>query len=439
MSNNATKPNPNSSSSALKNIDSNVGSNSKRRPHPKSTNGPPSIDVTGTAPPEENKVKTSKMASISSRKVDAEGKQETSSKKRHKKDFTPSSSVSSDDDSDKRSSTSSSATAFLTNPVSCTESTDEAQSQEALSTERTAKYPPWVTVTADSVISSFDLKNVITMFNNFKANYQEMTKAKYDEMVQIVQAGQTEFKELLTAELLREYNPIKLPKFKEGRLFTLLCNSWATKGCCDIREAFVTKANILACPLFTGFCVHIDFHPFSLDYDVGKSLGLDALTGNRQFSNKLVGAYHSMVVAPLMTCVDVASTSSRTNTDAFEQIHWQHSSKFLCLDKGIPHMEHLYNGWLGHANWDRLKEIDMFASAREIFFRAISSIAQNADGHSNFNEETVLKFLKGVVEENLSCMYVPAYQTYVTKQGKSYNSITRIRRAISSKIQRQSL
>ena len=171
MSNNATKPNPNSSSSALKNIDSNVGSNSKRRPHPKSTNGPPSIDVTGTAPPEENKVKTSKMASISSRKVDAEGKPETSSKKRHKKDFTPSSSVSSDDDSDKRSSsTSSSATAFITNPVSCTDSTDQAQSQEALSTEQTAeKHPPWVPVTADSVISNLKdkLTDITVTMNSF--------------------------------------------------------------------------------------------------------------------------------------------------------------------------------------------------------------------------------------------------------------------------------
>ena len=41
--------------------------------------------------------------------------------------------------------------------------------------------------------------------------------------------------------------------------------------------------------------------------------------------------------------------------------------------------------------------------------------------------------MKGVVEENLSCMHDPAYQTYVTKRGESYNGITRIRSAIGSK------
>ena len=410
----------------------NAGSNVKRRTRSQSANGSSSIDV--TAPPEQKKVKTSKMASNSSRKVDAEGKPETSSKTRHKKDSTPSSSVSSDDDSDKRSSsTSSSATAIFTIPVSCTDSTDEAQSQEALSTKRTAKYPAWVPITTDEVISSLKLENVITMFNNFMAGYQEMTKARYVEMRQVLQAGETEFKKLLTAALLEEFKSVLIPEYKDGCLLTLLCNSWATKGCCDILDASVTKANILASPLFTGFCIYVNIHPFSLDYDDGKTIGLDALTGDSQFSNHLIGAYHSMVIAPLMTYVNVASTSSRTHSDEFEQKHWKHSSKFLCLDKGVPHMEHLYNAKLAHSNWGRLKEIDMLASAREIFISALSSITQNADGHSKFTEATVLKLLKGVVEENPSCIRDPAYQTYVTKLGELYERITRIRIAIGSK------
>ena len=443
MSNNATKPNPNSSSSALKNIDSNVGSNSKRRPHPKSTNGPPSIDVTGTAPPEENKVKTSKMASISSRKVDAEGKPETSSKKRHKKDFTPSSSVSSDDDSDKRSSsTSSSATAFITNPVSCTDSTDQAQSQEALSTERTAKYPPWVTVTADSVISNLkDKLTDITVTMNSFTKKKPMTKAIYDEM--ILKAGEQDTllfeiikkRKLVPDEHLGKYSRVLYPEYKEGHPLSLLCFSWATAGCCSIREAFVTKASRSACPLFTGFCIYVNFHPFSLDYDDGKSLGLDALTGNRRNTNIIIGLYHSMVIETLLPYVDVASTSSKTHDDEFGRLHAQalFDGKILPMGR-MPHMELLYNAHLGHIHWNILKEIDISATEREILFMSISSIIQNPERHSsNFNEETALCYLKKIVEENPSCMRDPAYQTYVTKQGESYDEITRIRSAIGSK------
>ena len=76
----------------------------------------------------------------------------------------------------------------------------------------------------------------------------------------------------------------------------LLCNSWVTKGCCDIREASVTKVNILACLLFTWFCVHLNFNPFSLSYDDGKAVGLDALTGDSKFSNKLRGPTHGEFV-----------------------------------------------------------------------------------------------------------------------------------------------
>jgi hypothetical protein len=61
-------------------------------------------------------------------------------------------------------------------------------------------------------------------------------------------------------------------------------------------------------------------------------------------------------------------------------------------------MENFYNAVLGHANWNILKKIDMVASTQEIFIQAILSITQNADGNSNFNEATVLKFLRGVVE-----------------------------------------
>ena len=107
-------------------------------------------------------------------------------------------------------------------------------------------------------------------------------------MLQELQAGETEFKNLLTVAHLGENNPIQILKYKDSCLLCLLCNSWVTKGCCDIQEASITKENILACPLFTWFCVHLDFHPFSLSYDNGKAVGLDTLTGEIEFSKKLV-------------------------------------------------------------------------------------------------------------------------------------------------------
>ena len=128
------------------------------------------------------------------------------------------------------------------------------------------------------------------MFNNFKDGYQ-------DEMLQELQAGETEFKKLLTVSLLGENNLIQILKYKDSCLFLcLLCNSWVTKGCCDIREASVTKVNILACLLFTWFCVHLNFNPFSLSYDDKKAVGLDALTGDSKFSNKLRGPTHGEFV-----------------------------------------------------------------------------------------------------------------------------------------------
>jgi len=260
-----------------------------------------------------------------------------------------------------------------------------------------------------------------------------MTEARYDEMLEELEAGETKFKEFLPDALKGEYNHVQIPEYKDKCLFCLLCNSWATKGDHSLLDAFVTKANILACPLFTRFCVHINFHPFSLSYGDGKSIGLDALTGDSQFSNELVGAYHSMVIGPLMTYINVTSTSSRTHSGEFERMHWEQSTKFLCLGKGIPHMEHLYNAKLAHSNWGLLKEIDMLGSTRELFIRAISSIIQNADGHSKFTEATVLKFLKGVVEDNPSCMRDPAYQIYVAKKGESYDGIKGIRSEISMK------
>jgi hypothetical protein len=81
-------------------------------------------------------------------------------------------------------------------------------------------------------------------------------------------------------------------------------------------------------------------------------------------------------------------------------------------------MENLYNAEFSHANWNILKEIDMLASAWEIFMGAILSITQNMHWHSKFTEATVLKFLKSVVIENPSCMRDLAYQTYVTKWGE---------------------
>ena len=127
------------------------------------------------------------------------------------------------------------------------------------------------------------------MFNNFKDGYQ-------DEMLQELQAGETEFKKLLTVSLLGENNPIQILKYKDScRFLCLVCNSWVTKRCYDIREASVTKANILACPLFTWFCVHLDFNPFSLSYDDRKAVGLDVLTGDSEFSNKLMFMFWHMI------------------------------------------------------------------------------------------------------------------------------------------------
>ena len=100
----------------------------------------------------------------------------------------------------------------------------------------------------------------------------------------------------------------------------------------------------------------------------------------------------------------------------------------------MPHMEHLYNARLGHANWNILKEIDMSATEREILFIAISSIIQNSEGHSpNFNKETALCFLKKIVEDNPSCMRNIAHGTYVTQQGESYDGIKGLWGEISSK------
>ena len=53
-------------------------------------------------------------------------------------------------------------------------------------------------------------KNI--MFNNFKDGYQ-------DEMLQELQAGETEFKKLLTVSLLGENNLIQILKYKDSCLF----------------------------------------------------------------------------------------------------------------------------------------------------------------------------------------------------------------------------
>ena len=48
----------------------------------------------------------------------------------------------------------------------------------------------------------------------------------------------------------------------------------------------------------------------------------------------------------------------------------------------MPHMEVLYNGWLGHCQWDLLKEI---------LFMAITYIIQQPEKIiTNFNKETTL-------------------------------------------------
>lgn len=200
----------------------------------------------------------------------------------------------------------------------CNCSSDEAQSQNALSTEQPVKHLSWVPFKGDELISSLNLKNVIRIFNNFQNAYVEMTEARYDKMLVELETGETKFKEFLPDALKGEYNHVQIPDYKDKCLFCLLCNSWAIKGDHSLLDAYVTKANIVACPIFTCFCVHIDFHPFSLPYDNGKTSGLDALTGDSQLSNEIVGAYHSMVIKPLLGFVNVASISSKTHSGEFE-------------------------------------------------------------------------------------------------------------------------
>ena len=325
---------------------------------------------------------------------------------------------------------------------------DVEQDDDSRSIQSQKAKKAWPPITADSAISN--LKDKLTVFtksmNSFTPNGRNrnkvpISKDRYNEMIRKVGEQEDLFlkmikdNKLVLDEHLGKYSRVLYPEYKEGHLLSLLCFSWATTGCCEIREASVTIASRLACPFFTGFCIYVDFHPFSLDYDVGKSLGLDALTANRDNTDLIIGLYHSMVIETLLPYVDVASTSSKTIDRDFGRLHAQalFSSKILPTIH-MPHMELLYNGWLGHCHWDLLKEIDISATERELLFMTISYIIKNPEEHiSNFNEESALCLLKKIVEDHPSCVRNIAYETFVTKTGESYNGIKGIRRAHGSK------
>ena len=145
-----------------------------------------------------------------------------------------------------------------------------------------------------------------------------MTKDRYNEINWEVINQQDLFlkiikdDKLIPDEHLDKFNRVHCPEYKEDHILSLLCYSWMTIGCCDINKASITKASTLACPSFNGFCIYVDFHPFSMDY-----LGLDALTKHRGKSDTIIGSYHSMVIETILTYADIVSTSNKTNAKDF--------------------------------------------------------------------------------------------------------------------------